>query len=102
AQVEPHEAELAPIRLEQAERGQTFTFGKHGQIEGVTGSNWKGLAAASHEVITTLRQMREKQVGGEPVPDELYIRLQQTTEIMRKYEYKTLKVLPSWARHNGE
>ncbi|MCB9935793.1 MAG: sigma-70 family RNA polymerase sigma factor [Planctomycetes bacterium] len=102
AEVDKLEAELAPIRLEQAERGPTFTFGKHGQIEGVTGSNWKELAAASHEVITTLRQIREKQVAGEPVPDELYIRLQQNTEIMRKYEYKTLKVLPSWAKHNGE
>jgi hypothetical protein len=102
AEVEKLETELAPIRLEQAERGPTFTFGKHGQIEGVTGSNWKELAAASHEVITTLRQIREKQVAGEQVPDELYIRLQQNTEIMRKYEYKTLKVLPSWAKHNGE
>jgi len=96
------EAELAPIRAEQAERGPTFTFGKYGTIDGVTGSNWKELADASHKVITSLRQIREKQVAGEQVPRELYIDLQQNTEIMRKYEYKTIDVLPTWAKHNGE
>jgi RNA polymerase sigma-70 factor (ECF subfamily) len=96
------EGEIAPIRKEQAERGPTFTFGKHGMIEGVTGSNWKDLAAASQNVTTALRQIREKQLAGETVPDEVYISLQKNTEIMRTYEYKTIGVLPTSARHNGE
>lgn len=96
------EGELAPVRKEQAERGPTFTFGKHGKIEGVTGSNWKKLGAASHVVVTNLRQIYEKRLAGEPVPEQLYVDLQKHTEMVRTYEYDTIGVLPTAARHNGE
>jgi RNA polymerase sigma-70 factor (ECF subfamily) len=96
------EGELAPMRKEQAERGPTFTFGKYGQIEGVTASNWKKLGSSSHVVITTLRRIYEKRLAGEQVPDQMYIDLQKHTEIMRTYEYDTIGVLPTAARHNGE
>lgn len=100
--VERLEAELEPIRKEQAERGPTFTFGKHGQIEGVTGSNWKDLAGASHKVITSLRTLREHQIKGEQPPREVFLAIQENTEKMRTYEYDTIGVLPTWAKHNGE
>ncbi|MCB9893038.1 MAG: sigma-70 family RNA polymerase sigma factor [Planctomycetes bacterium] len=102
ASAEKLEAELAPIRAEQAERGPTFTFGKYGTIEGVTGSNWKELAGASHEVITNLRLLREAQLKGEQPSREVYLKIQENTEKMRTYEYDTIGVLPTWARHNGE
>ena len=100
--VERLEEELAPIRAEQAERGPTFTFGKHGQIEGVTTSNWKELAGASHKVITSLRTLREHQIKGEQAPREVFLAIQENTEKMRTYEYDTIGVLPTWAKHNGE
>ncbi|MEZ5991528.1 MAG: sigma-70 family RNA polymerase sigma factor [Planctomycetota bacterium] len=96
------ETELAPIRAEQASRGPTFTFGKYGTHEGIVDSNWKELAGASHKVVTALWQIREKQVAGEPVPNELYLTLQENTETMRKYEYKTIGQIFTWAKHNGE
>lgn len=100
--VERLEDELAPIRAEKAERGPTFTFGKYGQIEGVTSSNWKDLSGASHKVITNLRTLREHQIKGEQPPREVYLAIQENTEKMRTYEYDTIGVLPTWAKHNGE
>ena len=102
ATAESLEAELAPIRAAQAERGPTFTFGKYGTIEGVTDSNWKELAGASHEVITNLRLLREAQLKGEQPSREVYLKIQENTEKMRTYEYDTIGVLPTWAKHNGE
>ena len=102
AKVEELEREIEPYRRDAAERGPTFTFGRHGKIDGVTGANWKEMAGASDAVIGALQSMLEHQRKGEPVPREVRLTLQKNTEIMRKYEYETLKVLPSWAKHNGE
>ena len=102
AKAERLEAELAPFLTEKAERGPTFTFGKYGSIGGVTNSNWKELAGASHEVITNLRLLREAQIKGEQPAREVYLKIQENTEKMRTYEYDTIGVLPTWAKHNGE
>lgn len=102
AKIATLDAELAPVRAEQAARGPTFTFGKYGTLEGITDSNWKELSTASMQVIQSLRQIREKQVAGQPVPKELSLALQENTEVMRKYEYKTIGQIFTWARHNGE
>lgn len=95
-------AELAPLREAAAEKGPTFTFGKYGAIEGVTQSDWKELSHAARTVADLIREIRALQRKGQPVPNELYVKQQQYTEMVRKYEYKTLSVLPSAAKHNGE
>jgi hypothetical protein len=100
--VEKLTAELEPFRAEAAEKGPTFTFGKFGGIEGVKRSDWKELSHASRVVADTIRDIRRYQLKGEQAPRELYVTLQQHTEMVRKYEYLTLDKLPTWARHNGE
>lgn len=102
AKVEELNQQLAPLLKDKAERGPTFTFGRHGKIEGVTNANWREMAGASHAVSTALQTMLEHQRKGEPVPREVRLTLQKNTEIMRKYEYDTIQVLPTWAKHNGE
>jgi RNA polymerase sigma-70 factor (ECF subfamily) len=100
--VERLESELAPMRAEQAERWPTFTFGQYGGIDGVKNANWKELAAANHVVVECIREIREAQRKGERPADATMIRLQRHTEIVRKYEYETINVIKSFARHNGE
>lgn len=95
-------AELKGYREEAALKGPVFTFGKYGAIEGVTQSDWKELSHAARVVADLIREIRAYQKKGEKVPDELFIKQQQYTEMVRKYEYRTIKVLPSAAKHNGE
>lgn len=96
------EAELAPLRAEQAQREPTFTFGKYGDIDGVRKSNWKELAGANRIVVECIREIRTAQRKGEQPSREVQIRLQRYTEMVRKYEYETIGVIQSFARHNGE
>jgi hypothetical protein len=96
------DAELAPVRAERVEREPTFTFGQYGDIKGVRDSNWKELTAANHEVVACIREIREAQRNGEKPAQETMVRLQRNTEIVRKYEYETIGVIKSFARHNGE
>jgi hypothetical protein len=96
------QAELKGFRDEAAMKGPVFTFGKYGAIEGVTQSDWKELSHASRVVAEVIREIRALQKKGEPVPRELHIKQQRFTEMVRKYEYLTIDVLPSAARHNGE
>jgi len=100
--VEKLTSELAPFRAEAALKGPTFTFGKYGAIEGVTQSDWKELSHAARVVSDCIREIAEFRRKGEQAPRETHIKLQQHTEMVRKYEYKTIEVLPTWARHNGE
>ncbi|MBX3474941.1 MAG: sigma-70 family RNA polymerase sigma factor [Planctomycetes bacterium] len=102
ASVERLSGELEPFRAEAALKGPTFTFGRFGAIEGVTKSDWKELGSASRIVAECIREIHEYRSKGQQAPRETHIRLQQHTELVRKYEYKTIQVLPTWARHNGE
>ncbi|MCC7509879.1 MAG: sigma-70 family RNA polymerase sigma factor [Planctomycetes bacterium] len=96
------EAELGPIKAEQLEREPTFTFGRYGQIDGVRKSNWKELSRANRIVVECIREIRAAQRKGEQPSRDVQIRLQRHTEIVRQYEYETIGVIKSWARHNGE
>lgn len=94
--------QLQPYLEAEAAAAPTFTFGTYGQIKGVTQSNWAEMAAANRAVQDGIRDIRNAQKKGERAPDEVFIRVQQNTERMRKYEYETIGVIKSWARHNGE
>lgn len=96
------EAEFAPLRAEQLERGPAFTFGRYGKIDGVRNSNWKELASANKIVVECIREIRTAQRKGEQPGREVQVRLQRYTEMVRKYEYETIGVILSFARHNGE
>ncbi len=95
-------------RLEEAKRkipdhkGPLFTFGPVGQLPAVRDANWRYLAHASKVVSDVLRERLRYRDAGEAVPRELNIRMQEHTEQVRTYEYRTLDRIASDARHNGE
>ena len=82
--------------------GPTFTFGEAGRLEAVREADWAGLAAASREVDRAILQLYLLKLEGKPAPKELKVRLQEHTEKVRTYEYRTLDRLPTAAKHNGE
>lgn len=102
AEVARLKTQLQPYLEAEAAAAPTFTFGTYGKIKGVTQSNWAEMAEANRAVQHGLRDIRNAQRKGERAPDEVFVRVQQNTERMRKYEYETIGVIKSWARHNGE
>jgi hypothetical protein len=82
--------------------GPTFTFGEGGRLEAVREADWGALAAAARVVDRTILEIHKLRLEGKPVPKELHIRLQEHTEKVRTYEYRTLDRLPTAAQHNGE
>lgn len=95
-------AELQPYRDEQALKGPTFTFGEAGRLDAIREADWKEMAQADAVVQQCLLKMREHQTKGEAIPDQVYIDMQENTEKVRKYEYRTIKKMPTAAEHNGE
>lgn len=82
--------------------GPVFTFGTAGKLEAVRQADWGALAAAAQVVDRAVIEMYEHRLAGTPVPKETLLRLQENTERMRTYEYRTLDKLPTAAQHNGE
>lgn len=101
-EAEKAQAELAPYKEAEALRGPTFTFGEAGQLDAIREADWKEMAEADAEVQRCLVTIREYQLKGERAPDEVYFKLQENTERVRKYEYRTIRRLPTAAQHNGE
>lgn len=95
-------AELQPYREAAALRGPTFTFGESGKLEAIREADWKEMAQADAVIQQCLIMIYECGQKGEPVPDQVYIDLQENTEKMRKYEYRTIRKMPTAAEHNGE
>ena len=82
--------------------GPSFTFGEMGKLPAVLEADWTEMAAASRVVTDALVEILRKNAAGETVPKETYFRLQENTERMRKYEYRTIDKIPTAAKHNGE
>lgn len=95
-------AELQPYREAAALRGPTFTFGESGKLEAIREADWREMAQADAVIQQCLIKIYECGQKGEPVPDQVYIDLQENTEKMRKYEYRTIRKMPTAAEHNGE
>jgi RNA polymerase sigma factor (sigma-70 family) len=95
-------AELKPYRDAEALRGPTFTFGETGKLEAIREADWKEMAEADAVVQKCLIKMYECNQKGEPIPDQVYIDMQENTEKVRKYEYRTIRKMPTAAEHNGE
>lgn len=87
---------------DKASRGPTFTFGDMGRLDAVREADWPALASAAHVVGATIGEITRLVAAGEPVPKELHLRLQEHTELVRRYEYRTLGRMPTAAQHNGE
>lgn len=85
-----------------APRGPRFTFGEMGRLEGVVKADWAALATSSKVVTDAVTEIHRATVAGEAVPKEVYVRLQEHVEQMRRYEYRTLGKMPTAAAHNGE
>ncbi|MCA8960803.1 MAG: hypothetical protein KDC38_09830, partial [Planctomycetes bacterium] len=82
--------------------GPVFTFGVSGQLEAVHEANWPEIADSSQRIAEDVREILSYQESGEKPPRELLIHLQEHTERVRKYEYRTIGKLPTAGRHNGE
>jgi hypothetical protein len=83
-------------------RGPRFTFGEVGKLPAVAQADWKELADASTEVSAALLEMRRLRLAGQEIPQAVRFRLQENTERMRRYEYRTIEKIPTSAQHNGE
>jgi RNA polymerase sigma-70 factor (ECF subfamily) len=84
------------------EKGPLFTFGEMGRLEAVREADWAALGAASRIVGDSIQEIHRLRRAGEPVPKELQRRLQENTERVRTYEYRTVDKMPTAAVYNGE
>jgi hypothetical protein len=73
-----------------------------GSLPAVREANWSEMASASQTVTDALRAIQGYRDRGEQAPQEVYLRLQENVERMRKYEYRTIGKMPTDAKHNGE
>ena len=83
-------------------KGPTFTFGEMGSLSAVREADWREMSEASKTICAALLDVLRKTEAGEPVPKATYFSLQENTERMRKYEYRTIDKIPTAAKHNGE
>jgi hypothetical protein len=98
------ERELAarPAAAPAAPRGPLFTFGEMGRLDAVREADWASLGSASKVVSDSILEIFQRNEAGEPVPKEVYRRLQENVERVRTYEYRTIDRMPTAAQHNGE
>ncbi|MCI0651602.1 MAG: sigma-70 family RNA polymerase sigma factor [Planctomycetes bacterium] len=96
------EAELAELASEGSAHGAIFTFGEGGRLDEVQKANWPEMAEASRIVAGAILEYFEFEARGEKPPEQLLLALQENTEKVRKYEYRTIGKLPTAAKYNGE
>lgn len=96
------EEQLAALAEAPAVCGPTFTFGACGSLPGVLQADWPKLAAAAGVLDAGLRERHRLREEGREVPRPLLVRIQEHSEILRQYEYRTLGAIPTAAPHNGE
>jgi hypothetical protein len=99
------EAEAALAAHRAAAGGATgprFDFGEVGRLDAVRTADWPMLAGASVEVSKALFEVLERAKAGEKPSKDVQMRLQENTERMRTYEYRTIDRIPTSAKHNGE
>jgi hypothetical protein len=88
--------------VEAPSTAPTFTFGALGQLDAVREANWQEMAQSAVIVTQGVLDIVKTKERGETVPREVYLRLQENIEKMRKYEYRTIGKMPTAAKHNGE
>lgn len=95
-------AELAPYREQAAERAPVFTFGAGGKLDGVLQADWGEISAASMSSMRAMLAIYTARLAGEQPAREHFLQLQENVEKVRKYEYRTIGAIETFARHNGE
>lgn len=94
--------ELSVLGGSAQDRAPVFSFGEFGSLDGVVNANWKEIAVASRAVGDAIaRRYTAIREGRRPSREDSLI-IQENTERVRKYEYRTIGKLPSFALHNGE
>lgn len=102
ARVAALEAELAPVRAAREARRPTFTFGPSGAEPFVLEADWPELGRAHRTMTEALRQLIAAKREKRPVPDEVALRLQESTERVRRFEFASRGRMGSVAGQNGE
>jgi hypothetical protein len=96
------EAAARAAAARSSEKGPLFTFGEMGRLEAVRDADWPALGAAAKVVADSVAEIHRLRKAGEPIPKEVQWRLQENTERVRTYEYRTIEKMPTAAQHNGE
>ena len=83
-------------------RGPTFSFGALGRMDAVVQADWQEMAQASRVVSDSIARVYRDRLAGRTTPDQVWRDVQENTEKVRKYEYRTVDRMPTAAVHNGE
>lgn len=102
ARVAALEAELAPVRAAREARRPTFTFGPSGSAPFVLEADWPELGRAHRSMTEALRQLLAAKREKKAVPEEVAVRLQESTERVRRFEFASRGRMGSVAGQNGE
>ena len=102
ARVVALEAELAPVRAAREAKRPTFTFGPSGAAPFVLEADWPELGRAHRTLTESLRELLAAKREKRPIPEELQVRLQESTERVRRFEFASRGRMGSVAGQNGE
>jgi RNA polymerase sigma-70 factor (ECF subfamily) len=102
ARVEQAENESRAAAAPAAGKGPTFRFGEMGKLDAVLQADWGTLGEAATKVNASLAELARHAEAGTKPPKSVYLTLQENTEKMRSYEYRTIDRMPTAAQHNGE
>lgn len=99
---EDAERRLAASSGRAGAKGPTFSFGEMGRLDAVQQADWGSLGEAASAVNAAIAELAQHAEAGTKAPRDTYLKLQENTERMRVYEYRTLDRMPTAAQHNGE
>lgn len=102
ARVAVLEGEVASVERARDARRPVFTFGKVGAQEFVAEADWPDLASAHLSLTASLAEVQAAKRAGEPPAKEAMVRLQESSERMRRFEFSALGRMGSVAEQNGE
>ncbi len=102
ARVVALEAELAPVRAAREAKRPTFTFGPSGAEAFVLEADWPDLGRAHRTLTGSLALLYAAKREKKPIPEELQVRLQESTERVRRFEFASRGRMGSVAGQNGE
>lgn len=93
---------LEPFRDELDRRAPSFTFADGEVLEAVRNANWPQMARATKATNQAMFNIVSAVRRGESPDPKDQLALQENVEKRRKYEFRVLGKIPTFARFNGE
>jgi hypothetical protein len=88
--------------LTEPRAGPTFTFGRMGDLAAVRECDWRAHARAAKVIAEGVHDILKYKERGEDVPTAVYLRVQESADKMRRYEFRAYGKMPTSAKYNGE